>query len=68
MIQAYLAVAIRSNTIIDGFQKPWMTNNMKSIQHADDCILPLKDETSLEHSLKVIAKFSNDSTYMYYEI
>jgi hypothetical protein len=56
-----LAINIRSNSDIEGFQKPGMTNSIKIIQHADDCSLRLKDEISLENSLKVIENFSNIS-------
>jgi hypothetical protein len=37
-----LAIDIRSNSNIEGFQKPGITNSIKIIQHADDCTLPLK--------------------------
>jgi hypothetical protein len=54
-----LAIDIRPNSDIEGFQKPGMTNSIKIIQYADDCSLPHKDEVSLENSLKVIENFSN---------
>jgi hypothetical protein len=32
-----LAIDIRLNSDIEGFQKPGLTNSIKIIQHADDC-------------------------------
>jgi hypothetical protein len=34
---------------------------LKIIQHADDCILPLKDKQSLKYSIEVMENFSKVS-------
>ena len=56
-----LSIKIRQNEEIKGFTKDGMTNEVKIVQHADDCKLPLKDEKSLKvaiHEIEIFSKFS----------
>ena len=56
-----LSIKIRQNEEIKGFTKDGMTDEVKIIQHADDCTLPLKDEKSLKvaiHEIEIFSKFS----------
>ena len=56
-----LSIKIRQNEEIKGFTKDGMTDEVKIIQHADDCTLPLKDKKSLKvviHEIEIFSKFS----------
>jgi hypothetical protein len=58
-----LAIQIRKNNSIKGIN---MVNNdneneIKIVQHADDCTLPLKDKPSMNNALDIINKFSSVS-------
>ena len=53
---------INQNEEVQGFSKDGMTDEVKIIQHADDCTLPLKNEKSLKVAiheiLDVFSQFS----------
>ena len=59
-----LAIQIRNNNDIRGFnitEDDEGTNDIKIVQHADDCTLSLKDELSMELAISEINMFSNVS-------
>ena len=60
-----LAIEIRNNKhILRGFsitKGDEGANDIKIVQHADDCTLPLKDEMSMELAISEINMFSNVS-------
>ena len=59
-----LAIQIRNNKDIRGFniaEDDEHVNDIKIVQHADDCTLPLRDELSMEVAIGEINKFSNVS-------
>ena len=56
-----LACDIRSNKDIDGFKIKEIKQEIKIIQHADDCTLPVKNEHSLHEALNTIDTFCKHS-------
>ena len=57
-----LGIQIRNNKNVEGFT--FGNNNeheIKVVQHADDCTLPLKNEKSMDHALREIDYFSRVS-------
>ena len=54
-----LGIQIRNNKNIEGFT--FGNDNeheIKVVQHADDCTLPLKNDNSMNHALREIESFS----------
>ena len=54
-----LAIQIRKNNNIKGIKM--VENEIKIVQHADDCTLPLKDKISMNNALDVINNISSVS-------
>ena len=52
-----LAIKIRSNNQIEGFLCPNLPKEIKSVQHADDLTLALKNIDSVEHAVETIDAF-----------
>ena len=56
-----LSIRIRQNEEIHGFKKKGMKNEVKTLQHADDCTLPLKNIRSVKSAIREIDIFSKFS-------
>lgn len=56
-----LACNIRSNKDINGFKIKEMKQEIKIVQHADDCTIPIKNEKSLQIALNTIDIFCKHS-------
>ena len=57
LVAEVLAIKIKENDNICGFSLPNMTNEIKSVQHADDLTMTLKNIDSLKHGLETIKSF-----------
>ena len=57
LVAEVLAIKIKENNNISGFSLPNMMHEIKSVQHADDLTMILKNVASLRHGLETIKSF-----------
>ena len=57
LVSEILAIKIKENNNIQGFSLPNMLSEIKSVQHADDLTMILKNIESLIHGIETIKSF-----------